>query len=145
MKHRRRGPDGHAHGTEAQHHGTEPDSSGHWLTTQPRPRRRSLVGHLAVKPGVHSLVDFFADALDETLGHGGVVAGAEVVVCRRRGPHFIPDAHEVTLSAGRAENTGANTRFPARAGLRKAGQLASGRPGKQYHNHVRDMDFLLAH
>jgi hypothetical protein len=32
-------------------------------------------------------------------------------VCRRRGPDFIPDAHAVKLSAGGAENTGANTRM----------------------------------
>ena len=76
MQHRRRGPSGRAHGTEGQHHGAEPDPAGHGLTTQPRPRRRCLVGHLAVQPGVHSLVDFFADALDETLGYGGFVAGA---------------------------------------------------------------------
>ena len=100
MKHRRRGPDGHAHRTKAQHHGAEPDSSGHRLTTQPRPRRRALIGRLAVQPGVHSLVDFFADAVDEALGYGGVVAGAEIAVCRRRGSDFISDAHVVKLSAG---------------------------------------------
>jgi hypothetical protein len=111
MKHRRRGPDGHAHRTKAQHHGAEPDSSGHRLTTQPRPRRRALIGRLTIQPGVHSLVDFFADAVDEALGYGGVVAGAEIAVCRRRGPDFIPDAHAVKLSAGGAENTGANTRM----------------------------------
>jgi len=100
VKDRRRGPDGHAHGTEAQHHGAEPDSSGHTLTTQPRPRRRVLIGRLAVQPGVHSLVDFFADALDEALGHGGIVAGAKIAMCCRRGPDFIPDAHAVNAIDG---------------------------------------------
>ncbi len=82
MKDRRRGPDSHAHRAEAKHHGAEPDPAGHRLTTQPRPRRRGLIGRLAVQPGVHALVDFLADALDEPLGHGGVVAGAEIAVRR---------------------------------------------------------------
>ena len=69
------------------------------------------MGRLAIQPGVHSLVDFFADALDETLGHGGVVAGAEIAVCRGRGPDFIPDAHVAKLSARGPEHTGANTRL----------------------------------
>ena len=101
MEHRRRGPDSHAHGAESQYHGTEPDSSGRRLTTQPRPRRRGLVGHLAVQPGVHSLVDFLADALDEALGHSGVIGGAEVVVCRSRGPDFIRYAHGPHAIGGR--------------------------------------------
>jgi hypothetical protein len=92
VQHSSGGPDGHAHRAERQHHGAEPHSPGRRLTTQPRPRRR-LVGHLAEQPGVHSLVDFLADPLDETLGHGGVVAGSEIAVGRSRGPDFIPDAH----------------------------------------------------
>ena len=93
MQHRRRGPDSHAHRAEGQHHGAEPHPPGHRLTTQPGPRRRGLVGRLAVQPGVHSPVDFLTDPLDETLGHGGVVAGSEIAVCRSRGPDFIGDAH----------------------------------------------------
>ena len=132
MKDRRRGPDSHAHGAEGQHHGAEPDSSGPGLTTQPGPRRRALVGRMAVQPGVHSLIDFFADALDETLGYGGVVAGAEIAVCRGRGPDFIPDAHGPKLVAGGAESTGASTRFSVRAGLMKQRAILFG------------MGFLLA-
>ena len=92
MQHRRRRPDAHAHRTEGQHHGAESHSPGHRITTYPRPGR-SLVRHLAVQPGVHSLVDFLADPLDETLGPGYDTAVAEIAVRRRRGPDFIPDAH----------------------------------------------------
>ena len=127
MQHRRRGPDSHAHRAEGQHHRAEPYPPGHRLTTQPRPRR-SLAARLIVDSGVYSPVDFLADALDQTLGHGGVVAGAEITVCRRRGPDFIGDAHGATLSTGGAGNTGASTRFQAPAGPMKS--VSAGRLGE---------------
>ncbi len=103
MQYRRRGPDRQAHRAEGQHHGAEPQPPGQWLATQPAAAAARIgVGHLAVQPGVHAPVDFLADALDESLGHGGVVAGAEITVCRGRGADFIPDAHAITLSADRA-------------------------------------------
>ena len=93
-------------------------------------RQRSL--QLTEQPGVHPPVDLLADPLDEALGHGRVVARAEITMGRRRGPDFIPDAHvpsrralqvayAVTLAAARAEGTGATTRFQARDDPRKAG------------------------
>jgi hypothetical protein len=53
------------------------------------------------QPGVHPPVDLLADPLDEALRHGRVVTRPEILVCARRRPDFIPDAHVVTLQKGR--------------------------------------------
>src|SRR5581483_2054008 len=56
---------------------------------------------ISVQPCVNPLVDFIADALDQTLGDRRVVRRAEVAVRPRRGADFVADSHDVTLTARR--------------------------------------------
>src|SRR6516165_4549291 len=66
------------------------------------------------QPRVHPPVDLLADALDQALGHGRVVARAEIAMRRRRGLDFFPDAH-VTLQRDRPASVCRHaTRRPAR-------------------------------
>src|SRR5260370_5460150 len=92
----RRGADGQRHRAEGQSHGTESEPARRRPTARERQRIPARILRLTEQPGVHPPVDFFADALDQALGHGCVVAWAEGMVRGRRGLDFIPDAHSLS-------------------------------------------------
>jgi hypothetical protein len=55
------------------------------------------------EPGVYPLVDFRANALDQTLGHGIVIARTQILVRGHRGANLrlVVAAHVRTLQPGR--------------------------------------------